>query len=84
MLQTAVTLATATLRPSMVGWAYCLSLAALFFAILRLLGRDAETEPGGRSRLIRWGVAFAITIVFGVFTFAFGVEYATKVLGWQP
>ena len=82
--QTAVTLAVATMRPSMVGWAYGLSLVALFVAVLRLLGRDAEREPGWRPQLPRMGVALAITIAFGVFTFVFGVEYVTKVLGWQP
>jgi hypothetical protein len=66
----------------LVGWAYCLSLVVLFVAVLWLLGRDAE--PGWRSQLIRLGAALAITIAFGVFTFVFGVEYVTKVLGWQP
>lgn len=83
-VQTAVTLTVATLRPSMVGWAYGLSLVALFVAVLRVLGRDAESEAGRRPQLIRMGAALAITIAFGVFTFVFGVEYVTKVLGWQP
>ena len=82
-VQTAVTLAAATLRPSMVGWAYGLSLVVLFVAVLRLLGRDAG-EPGRWSQLIRIGAALAITLAFGLFTFVFGVEYVTKVLGWQP
>lgn len=81
-VHTAVTLAVATARPSLVGWAYCLSLAALFIAVLWLLGRAAE--PNRWSHLIRMGAALAITIAFGVFTFVFGVEYATEVLGWQP
>jgi hypothetical protein len=82
--QTAVTLTTASVRPSLVGWAYCLSLAALFFAVVKVLGRGAESERGRRSQMVRLGVALVITIVFGVFTFVFGVEFVTKILGWQP